>query len=80
MTFAFDHLDFVGLRQVTRHFRGLADRVPSFALPLPFRLVRLLVSRLILAALIGVSLSVEPLLGWRRNRPPRHPRHPAIAA
>jgi protein-S-isoprenylcysteine O-methyltransferase Ste14 len=40
MTFAFDHLDFVGLRQVTRHFRGLADRAPSFALPLPFRLVR----------------------------------------
>ena len=31
---------------------------------LPFRLVRRLVSRLILAALIGVSLSVEPLLGW----------------
>ena len=40
MTFAIDHLDMFGLRQVARHLRGLADRPPSFALPLPHRLVR----------------------------------------
>ena len=40
MTFAIDHLDMFGLRQVGRHLRGLADRRPSFALPLPHRLVR----------------------------------------
>jgi len=40
MTFAIDHLDMLGLRQVTRHLRGLADRPPSFALPLPHRVVR----------------------------------------
>ncbi len=40
MSFAIDHLDLFGLRQVTSHLRGLADRAPSFALPLPHRLVR----------------------------------------
>ena len=40
MTFAIDHLDLVGLRQVARHLRGLADHAPTFALPLPHRLVR----------------------------------------
>jgi methanethiol S-methyltransferase len=40
MTFAIDHFDMFGLRQVARHLRGLADRPPSFALPLPHRLVR----------------------------------------
>jgi protein-S-isoprenylcysteine O-methyltransferase Ste14 len=40
MTFAIDHLDMLGLRQVTRHLRGLAERPPSFAVPLPHRLVR----------------------------------------
>jgi len=40
MTFAIDHLDMFGLRQVARHLRGLADRPSSFALPLPHRLVR----------------------------------------
>ena len=40
MTFAVDHLDMFGLRQVASHLRGLADRPPSFALPLPHRLVR----------------------------------------
>jgi methanethiol S-methyltransferase len=40
MTFAIDHLDLVGLRQVARHLRGLSDRAPAFALPLPHRLVR----------------------------------------
>ena len=40
MSFAIDHLDLFGLRQVARHLRGLADRPASFALPLPHRLVR----------------------------------------
>ncbi|HET6166553.1 MAG TPA: isoprenylcysteine carboxylmethyltransferase family protein [Marmoricola sp.] len=40
MTFVIDHLDLVGLRQVANHVRGLAERAPSFALPLPHRLVR----------------------------------------
>lgn len=40
MSYAIDHLDLVGLRQVISHLRGLADRAPSFALPLPHRLVR----------------------------------------
>lgn len=40
MTFAFDHLDLLGLRQVARYFRGLGEKAPSFALPLSHRLVR----------------------------------------
>lgn len=40
MTFAVDHLDMLGLRQVTRHLRGVAQAAPSFALPLSHRLVR----------------------------------------
>jgi methanethiol S-methyltransferase len=40
MSFAIDHLEMLGLRQVARHLRGLGDRPPSFALPLPHRLVR----------------------------------------
>jgi protein-S-isoprenylcysteine O-methyltransferase Ste14 len=40
MSFAIDHLDLVGLRQVARHLRGLADQAPSFTVPLPHRLVR----------------------------------------
>ncbi len=40
MSFAIDHCDLFGLRQVARHLRGLADRPPAFALPLPYRLCR----------------------------------------
>jgi protein-S-isoprenylcysteine O-methyltransferase Ste14 len=40
MTFAIDHIDMFGLRQVLRHLRGLGDRQSVFALPLPHRLVR----------------------------------------
>jgi len=40
MTFAIDHLDFLGLRQVGRHLRGLAQAPPAFRHPLPYRLVR----------------------------------------
>jgi methanethiol S-methyltransferase len=40
MTFAIDHLEMFGLSQVVRRMRGLADRAPSFAVPLPHRLVR----------------------------------------
>jgi len=40
MTYAIDHLDFVGLRQVARHFRGAPEPGQTFALPLPYRLVR----------------------------------------
>jgi protein-S-isoprenylcysteine O-methyltransferase Ste14 len=40
MSGAIDHLGMFGLRQVSRHLRGLPDRAPSFAFPLPYRLVR----------------------------------------
>jgi protein-S-isoprenylcysteine O-methyltransferase Ste14 len=40
MSFAIDHFDLFGLRRVVRHLRGLGDRPPLFALPLPHRLVR----------------------------------------
>jgi protein-S-isoprenylcysteine O-methyltransferase Ste14 len=40
MTFAIDHLDLVGLRQVGRHLRGLSERPAAFAVPWPHRLVR----------------------------------------
>ena len=40
MTFAIDHLDMVGLRQVSRHLRGRRQAAPEFRLPLPYRLVR----------------------------------------
>jgi protein-S-isoprenylcysteine O-methyltransferase Ste14 len=40
MTFAIDHLDMVGLRQLSRHLRGRRQAVPAFRLPLPYRLVR----------------------------------------
>ena len=40
MTFAIDHLDFFGLRQVRRYLRGLAQTPPAFRHPLPYRLVR----------------------------------------
>ena len=40
MTFAIDHFDLVGLTQVRRHRKGLAQAVPEFRLPLPYRLVR----------------------------------------
>jgi protein-S-isoprenylcysteine O-methyltransferase Ste14 len=40
MSFAIDHIDLFGLRQVARHLRGVRDHPPSFALPWPYRLVR----------------------------------------
>jgi protein-S-isoprenylcysteine O-methyltransferase Ste14 len=40
MSFAIDHFDLFGLRQVARHLRGLADQPPAFVLPLPYRLCR----------------------------------------
>jgi protein-S-isoprenylcysteine O-methyltransferase Ste14 len=40
MSFAIDHLDMFGLRQVALHLRGLPDRRPGFQVPLPYRLVR----------------------------------------
>jgi protein-S-isoprenylcysteine O-methyltransferase Ste14 len=40
MTFAIDHVNLFGLRQVARHLRGLGDPPSRFALPLPHRLVR----------------------------------------
>ena len=39
-TFAIDHFDMFGLRQIVRHLRGLPAAGPTFALPLPYRLVR----------------------------------------
>jgi len=40
MTFAIDHLDLFGLRQVARHLRGLGESAPAFAQPWPYRLAR----------------------------------------
>jgi protein-S-isoprenylcysteine O-methyltransferase Ste14 len=40
MTFAIDHFDMVGLRQVSRYLRGRRQAAPAFQLPLPYRLVR----------------------------------------
>ena len=40
MTFAIDHCDMFGLRQVARRIRGLGDNAPVFRLPWPHRLVR----------------------------------------
>jgi protein-S-isoprenylcysteine O-methyltransferase Ste14 len=40
MTFAIDHCDMFGLRQVARRLRGLGGSVPGLRLPWPHRLVR----------------------------------------
>jgi protein-S-isoprenylcysteine O-methyltransferase Ste14 len=40
MSFAIDHLDLFGLRQVTRRLRGAREGAPVFRLPLVYRLVR----------------------------------------
>jgi protein-S-isoprenylcysteine O-methyltransferase Ste14 len=40
MTYAIDHLDLFGLRQVSRHTRGLDAQSPALAVPWPYRLVR----------------------------------------
>jgi methanethiol S-methyltransferase len=40
MSCAIDHLDLFGLRQVSRHLRSVAALEPTFAVPLPYRLVR----------------------------------------
>lgn len=40
MTFAVDHLDLLGLRQVAAYLRGSAARSPGFASPWPHRLMR----------------------------------------
>jgi len=40
MTFAIDHCDMFGLRQVARRFRGLGESASAFRLPWPHRVVR----------------------------------------
>jgi protein-S-isoprenylcysteine O-methyltransferase Ste14 len=40
MSFAIDHFDLFGLRQVAQHLRRLPVRAPVFAHPWPYRLVR----------------------------------------
>ena len=40
MSFAIDHFDLFGLRQVTRYLRGLADDPSAFVLPWVYRLAR----------------------------------------
>jgi len=40
MTFAIDHFDLSGVRQVTDHLQGRDAKQPDFRLPLPYRLVR----------------------------------------
>jgi protein-S-isoprenylcysteine O-methyltransferase Ste14 len=40
ITFAIDHCDMFGLRQVARRVRGLDESAPGFRLPWPHRLVR----------------------------------------
>ena len=39
-TFAINHFDLFGLRQVWRHFRGLPQRPLAFVMPAPYRVVR----------------------------------------
>jgi methanethiol S-methyltransferase len=40
MTFAIDHFDLFGLRQVARHLRGSDSAAPAFSLPWAYQLVR----------------------------------------
>lgn len=40
MTFAIDHFDLLGMRQVRRHLRDHPEDAPEFRLPLPYQLVR----------------------------------------
>ena len=40
MTFAIDHCDMFGLRQVARRIRGMGESAPAFRVPWPHRLVR----------------------------------------
>jgi protein-S-isoprenylcysteine O-methyltransferase Ste14 len=40
MTYAIDHVGLFGLRQATRHLRGLEETDPGFVVPWPYRLVR----------------------------------------
>ena len=40
MTFAIDHLEMAGVRQVRQHLRGRRQAPPAFRVPLPYRLVR----------------------------------------
>jgi protein-S-isoprenylcysteine O-methyltransferase Ste14 len=63
MTFAIDHLDLLGLRQVARRLRGRSDRAPAFALPLPYRLVRHpMMTGFFVAFLVTPTMTVGHLL------------------
>jgi protein-S-isoprenylcysteine O-methyltransferase Ste14 len=63
MTFAIDHLDMLGLRQVARHGRGLGDQPSGFRLPLPYQLVRHpMMTGLLVAFLATPTMTVGHLL------------------
>jgi protein-S-isoprenylcysteine O-methyltransferase Ste14 len=69
MSFAIDHLDLFGLRQVVAYLRGLAERSPAFAVPWPYRLARhpMMIGFLV-AFLLTPTMTVGHLLfavlGW----------------
>ncbi len=63
MTFAIDHFDMFGLRQVARHLRGAPSDSPGFACPLPYRLVRHpMMTGFILAFFAAPTMTVGHLL------------------
>ncbi len=63
MTFAIDHLDMFGVRQVARHLRGAPPDSPGFRCPLPYRLVRHpMMTGFILAFVAAPTMTVGHLL------------------
>jgi protein-S-isoprenylcysteine O-methyltransferase Ste14 len=63
MTFAIDHFDMFGLRQVAHHLRGAPSHSPGFRCPLPYRLVRHpMMTGFFLAFLAAPTMTVGHLL------------------
>ncbi len=63
MTFAIDHFDMFGLRQVARHLHGAAPDSPGFRCPLPYRLARHpMLTGFILAFLAAPTMTIGHLL------------------
>jgi protein-S-isoprenylcysteine O-methyltransferase Ste14 len=63
MTFAIDHVDMFGLRQVARHLRGLADRPTPFTVPLAYRVCRHpMMLGFVVAFLVTPTMTVGHLL------------------
>ncbi len=95
MTFAIDHFDFFGLRQVAGHLRGQGAKHPGFRLSLPYRLVRhpmmlgffpaflatptMTIGHL-LFALLGCGYIVAAVSLEERDLQQTHPEYAAYAA